>query len=429
MRGSLHALSAAAALVLLPAAPLATAAEPALEKPARTLTAPRRTPQIRRAVFQRFDAVQQAADAGEHDRALGMLDALAKDFDAGRSLNSYERANLFYFRGFIEDARGQTDAAARAYLQVLKQPGLPAIMEANTRYSLAQLQVSLGQWAQASAMLRAWFAISEDPLPEAHALLARSLHGQERHRDALTELDAAIAEAKRRNLAPQEGWYLLMRASAYAAGDLARTASALETLAGTWPRKEYFLQLAAVYGELGQAGKRVAAMEAPWLAGWLMEEQDLLGLAALYLENGLPARAAALLERELAAGRVSTTPDHLALLATAWENAREPALAIPKLDAAARLGGDGSLWLRLAALQLANGAPAGAVTSARAALMPGVKNPQGARVMLGRALYAAGRLQEAREAFALAGKEPADSAVAAKWLRFLEGEIAREEML
>jgi hypothetical protein len=142
MRGSLHALSAAAALVLLPAAPLATAAEPALEKPARTLTAPRRTPQIRRAVFQRFDAVQQAADAGEHDRALGMLDALAKDFDAGRSLNSYERANLFYFRGFIEDARGQTDAAARAYLQVLKQPGLPAIMEANTRYSLAQVQVS-----------------------------------------------------------------------------------------------------------------------------------------------------------------------------------------------------------------------------------------------------------------------------------------------
>jgi hypothetical protein len=61
--------------------------------------------------------------------------------------------------------------------------------------------------------------------------------------------------------------------------------------------------------------------------------------------------------------------------------------------------------------------------------MPGVKNPEGARVMLGRVLYAAGRLQEAREAFALAGEEPADSAVAAKWLRFLEGEIAREEML
>jgi hypothetical protein len=49
--------------------------------------------------------------------------------------------------------------------------------------------------------------------------------------------------------------------------------------------------------------------------------------------------------------------------------------------------------------------------------------------MLGRALYAMGRLQEARDTFALAGKEPGESAAAAKWLRFLEGEIARKALL
>ncbi len=429
MRRAVNALLAAALCAASACVPGARAAEAAAEKPARSATALRPTPHIRRVVFQRFDEVQRAADAGEHQKALGMLEAIARDFDDGRALNSYERANLFYFEGFIRDALGQSDAAARAYLQVLKQPGLPAIMESNTRYSLAQLQVSLGQWAQASAMLRAWFAISEDPLPEAHALLARALHGQERHRDALAELDAAVAEAKRRNLAPQEGWYLLMRASAYAAGDLARTASALEALAGTWPRKEYFLQLAAVCAERGQTARRVAAMEAPWLAGWLVDEQDLLGLAALYLEAGLPARAATLLDREIPAGRVSTTPEHLALLATAWERAQEPALAMPKLEAAARLGNDGALWLRLAALQLLNDEPAGAAGSARAALASAERRPEGARLMLGRALYAMGRLQEAREAFVLAGKEPGESAAAAKWLRFLDGEIAREQML
>lgn len=406
----------------------AAAPDPAAEKRDRA-TASRRTPQIRRAVFERFDAVQRTADAGEYEKALAMLDAVAKDFDGGRKLNSYERANLFYFRGFIEDARGNRDVAARAYLQVLKQPGLPVIMEANTRYSLAQLQVALGQWAQASAMMATWFRITEDPLPEAHALLARALYGQERHRDALRELDAALVEAQRRNLAPQESWYLLMRASAYAAGDLPRTARALESLAGQWPRKEYFLQLAAVYAEQGQPARRVAAMEAPWLAGWLVDEQDLLALAALYLETGLPARAAALLDREISAGRVGGTPANLALLATAWESAREPALAAPKLEAAARLGNDGALWMRLAALQLANAEPAGAAASARAALALGDRRPDGARLMLGRALYAMGRLQEAREAFVLAGKEPGDGAAAAKWLRFLEGEIARKEML
>ena len=430
MTARLHlSLLLVAACAALPGVPAASAAEPSADKPARSAAAARRTPQIRRAVFQRFDEVQRAADAGEHEKALGMLQALAKDFDDGRGLNSYERANLFYFQGFIEDARGKPDAAARAYLQVLKQPGLPAIMEANTRYGLAQLQVSLGQWKQAAAMLRAWFAITEDPLPEAHALFARALHGQERHSDALKELDAAVAEARRRHLAPQENWYLLMRASAYAAGDLARTAAALETLAAQWPRKEYFLQLSAVYAEQGDPARRVAAMEAPWLAGWLVDEQDLLALAALYLDAGLPARAAALLDAEITAARISTTPEHLALLATAWERAQEPALAMPKLESAARLGNDGALWLRLAALQLANEAPVGAAASARAALALGDRTPGGARLMLGRALYAMGRLQEAREAFVLAGKEPGESAAAAKWLRFLEGEIARQDLL
>ena len=184
-----------------------------------------------------------------------------------------------------------------------------------------------------------------------------------------------------------------------------------------------------MYAEQGDPARRVAAMEAPWLAGWLVDEQDLLALAALYLDTGLPARAAALLDTEITAARISTTPEHLALLATAWERAQEPALAMPKLEAAARLGNDGALWLRLAALQLANDSPAGAPASARAALALGDRTPGGARLMLGRALYAMGRLQEARDTFALAGKEPGESAAAAKWLRFLEGEIARKALL
>ena len=417
----------AASVPALPA--IADTGEPAARKPVYGLAAPRRTPQIRRAVFERFDEVQRTADAGEHGKALDMLDAVARDFDGGRGLNSYERANLFYFRGFIETARGNRDVAARAYLQVLKQPGLPAIMEANTRYSLAQLQVALSQWAQAAAMLHAWFAITEDPLPEAHALLARALHGQRLEQEALAEVDAAIAEAKRRHLAPQESWYLLMRAAAYAAGDLPRTARALERLAGEWPRKEYFLQLAAVYAQQGEPARRVAAMEAPWLAGWLVEEQELLGLAALYLENGLPLRAADLLGRELTAKRITTTPEHLVLLASALERAQEPVRAITALAAAARLGNDGGVWMRLAALQLANADAAGAEDSARAALALGDRRPEGARVMLGRALYAKGRLEEAREVFELAGKEPGESAAAGKWLRFLEGEIARKALL
>ena len=397
--------------------------------PARTAAITQRTPRMRPALFQRFAAVQRAAEGGDHAQALAMLEALAGDFDGGRTLNSYERANLYYFQGFIRDARGEREAAVLAYGQVLVQQGLPLTMEVNTRYALAQLHLALGQWTQAADMLVSWFAISDDPSPEAHVLLARARHEQGRSRDALKELDAAIDEARRRHLAPQEDWYLLMRTAAYGAGDLTRTAATLETLARDFLRKEYLLQLAAIAAELNQPARRVAAMEAAWLAGWLVDAQELLGMADLYLAVGLPVRAAALLEQELAAGRIAETPANLALIATAWQQAREPALAIPRLEAAARRGKDAQLWMRLAGLQLDHEQPAGAAESARAALALDGTAADGVRVLLGRALYEMGRLPEAREAFLLAQQEPASQPTAAQWLRFLDTEIARRELL
>ena len=418
----------ASPLWLLPASK-AVAGAAVSAAPARTAAITRRTPRMRPAVFERFAAVQRAAEGGDHAQALGMLESLSADFDGGRTLNSYERANLYYFRGFIRDARGEREAAVLAYRQVLTQQGLPLTMEVNTRYALAQLHLALGQWTQAADILVTWFAISDDPSPEAHVLLARARHEQGRNRDALKELDAAIAEARQRHLAPQEDWYLLMRTAAYADGDLKRTAVTLETLARDFPRKEYLLQLAAIEAELNQPARRVAAMEAAWLAGWLVDAQELLGMADLYLAVGLPVRAAALLEQELAAGRIAETPTNLALIATAWQQAREPALAIPRLEAAARLGKDAQLWMRLAGLQLDHEQPASAAESARAALALDGAAADGARVLLGRALYEMGRLREAREAFLLAQQEPASQATAAQWLRFLDTEIARRELL
>lgn len=415
-------------LWLLPASHASAAAEVSAA-PARTAAITQRTPRMRPALFQRFAAVQRAAEGGDHAQALAMLEALAGDFDGGRTLNSYERANLYYFQGFIRDARGEREAAVLAYGQVLVQQGLPLTMEVNTRYALAQLHLALGQWTQAADMLVSWFAISDDPPPEAHVLLARARHEQGRSRDALKELDAAIAEARRRHLAPQEDWYLLMRTAAYGAGDLTRTAATLETLARDFLRKEYLLQLAAIAAELNQPARRVAAMEAAWLAGWLVDAQELLGMADLYLAVGLPVRAAALLEQELAAGRIAETPANLALIATAWQQAREPALAIPRLEAAARRGKDAQLWMRLAGLQLDHEQPAGAAESARAALALDGTAADGVRVLLGRALYEMGRLPEAREAFLLAQQEPASQPTAAQWLRFLDTEIARRELL
>ena len=85
--------------------------------------------------------------------------------------------------------------------------------------------------------------------------------------------------------------------------------------------------------------------------------------------------------------------------------------------------------MRLAGLQLDHEQPASAAESARAALALDGAAADGARVLLGRALYEMGRLREAREAFLLAQQKPASQAAAAQWLRFLDTEIARRELL
>lgn len=388
-----------------------------------------RSPRIRSALIARLDAVQQAADAGRLDEALGLLDAIRRDHDGGRALNAYERANLYYFYGFIQDARGDREAAARAYAEVLAQRGLPTAMAQSTRFSLAQVQAALGQWEKAAGLLEAWLRAADTPTPEAHALLARALHELGRESRALAEIDKALRLAREENVAPQEGWYLVMRAAAYANGDLPRTARTLEELAARWPRKDYFLQLSAIYAETGDVPRRVAAMEAAWLAGWLQTEPELLGLAYLYLDAGLPLRAAAMLEQEIAAGRVAATAANLELAGTAWRQAREPARAIVKWQAAAALAKDAGLWLRLAGLQLDDDRPADAAEAVRAALaLGGGERPDSARLLLGTALYRLGRLEEARDEFRTARRDPRSRQEAAQWLRYLDAEMARREM-
>lgn len=390
---------------------------------------PRRGARMRPAVFERLAAAQRAAEIGRHDEAIALLQALERDFGGGRTLNAYERANLHYFRGFIHEARGEGPEAIAAYGRVLAERGLPPTMTSNTRYALARLHLEAEHWAQAAALLEAWFRDAEKPPPDAHAKLARAWYGLGKHARALSEIDTALAVARRRQLPPQEGWFLLMRAAAFDSGDIARTRRALETLAGEWPRKEYFLQLGAVYGQAGEPARRVAAIEAAWLAGWLTSEQELLSLAYLYLESGLPRRAATLIEGGFAATRIARNPANLGVLAAAWQQAGEPQRSLLPLREATGPDADAAQWLRLAGLELQLGEPAAAARSARAALTAGGgERPDAARILLGTALFEAGRMDEAREAFLAAARDPRSRDEATRWVRYLETETARRAM-
>lgn len=390
----------------------------------------RATPTLRHDVFTRLAAAQRAAEAGNLDGAERLLAALEREFSGARALNSYELANVHNFRAYIHYTRQDYPAAILAWERVLAQPDLPQAMEAGTRYSLAQLYVATSDWKRAAAMLEAWFRLADDPAPESHVLLAQAHYQLGQHAEALAAIERALAEARSRGQPPRENWYLLQRMASYASGDLKATAKALGVLAERWPRKEYFVQLAGILGELGEAGRQLAALEIAYRGGWLDGERELLNLAYLYLGNETPIRAARVLERGLEDGRIAPGARNLELLGAALRQARENRRAIEVLERAAREGGDAELWVRVAGLQLEENADEQAVAAARRALeLGGGRRPDSTRIVLGMALYNLGRHAEARAAFAEAARDERSRQSAEQWLRFLDAEIARAEQL
>jgi len=430
IRRGLRRLGVAAVLLALPAL-LAPAGWPgASSARAEDAQATRRTPTLRNEVHAKLADVQQAAEVGDFATAERLLAALQAEFSGKRALNSYELANVHNFYAYIYYSQQKHPEAIRAYEKVLAQPGLPGAMETGTRYSLAQLYVATADWKRAAAMLESWFRIAEEPAPEAWMLLAQTNYQIGEYERALGNIDKGMAEARRRGMAPKENWYLLARMISYDKGDLRRTASVLEVLARQWPRKDYFVQLSAIHGELKDEPRQLAAMEVAYLAGWLDDERELVNMAYLYLGADMPWKAARVLEKGLEAGKVEAGAKNLELIGIALRQARENRHAIVYLERAAALAGDAEMWARLANLQLDEDASEQAVEAARKALaMGGGRRPDHTQVVLGMALYNLGRYDEARAAFTEAGRDPRSEQVATQWLHFLQTEIARAAQL
>jgi tetratricopeptide (TPR) repeat protein len=412
----------------LPAANVAHAEQ--RELPARPPPATRRTPTLRNHVFEQLAAAQKAAEAGDFAAAQRLLEALTRERGGEQALNSYELANVYNFYAFIYYEQRRYQDAIAAYGKVLAQPGLPAAMETGTRYSLAQLYFVTEDWKRAATMLESWFRVAPEPAPEAYILLAQAQYRLEDYDRALRNVEAGMAAARRHGQEPRENWYLLARAIHYDKGDLRSTAGALETLARKWPKKDYFVQLSGIYGELKDDKAQLAALETAYLSGWLTSERELVNLAYLYLSAGTPIKAARVLDAGMQAGQIEAGAANLELLGVALRQARENREAIPYLARAAAVAGDGESWARLASIQLDEDASKDAVKSARKALsLGGGRRPDNTRIVLGMALYNLGRYEEARTAFTEARRDARSEKIASQWLRFLDAEIERARRL
>ncbi len=381
----------------------------------------KKTPALREKVYEILTEAQTFGENDQFEEALSTLRRLEKFKD----LNSYEAANMHSFYAFIYYQQENYRGAIQAYEKVLAQPDLPETMRTQSIYALGQLYFTVENYPKAIEMLEIWFRDANNPGPEPYIFLSQAYYQQKRYREAVGPLDTGIRIARERNRPIKENWLLLKRVYHYELKEYDKVAQVLNQLIALYPKRDYWTQLSAVYGELGQTDRQLAVLELAYMQNYLDRSQDLRNLAQLFMLNGVPLRGGQVLEKAMNENLVDSDFSNLRLLSQAWSTAREDDSALPVLQRAARQAPDGKLDLRVAYTLMNQDQFVEAADAAREALRKGgLRNPDEARLLIGTALFNADRLSEARAAF-----EQADGSRARQWLSHISKEEQRREML
>ena len=412
--------------LLLIAMFLATPAGPVAAQDSTAPVRTERTPALREFVFKSLSRVRELADQGQGSEALAELDKLL----ARSNLNDYEAAMAWNLSAYLNYQAEQYAAAIAGYEKVVAQERIPLSLRAGALYSTAQLKFLTDDYDGASQALIEWFSVAESPGADAYLFLGQIHYQRKDYKAAAAAVEAAMRFARQGGRDIPENWYLLQRVVYWELKDYPKLLDALASLVEHYPKREYWLQLAAVYDELGRDAEYLAVMETAYEQGLLESESDLVRLAQLYMEAEMPYKGARLLDEAMAAGRVEETARNLGLLGDAWVLAREYRRAIDTLYRAQEVAPDPDLTLRMAQLQLELGDYREAAESALAAARAdGLAHPGRAWIVRGLALYNLEDFPPAEEAFLQAARYEDTRKLATGWVGFVERERDRQQRL
>lgn len=387
----------------------------------------KRSQVIGQKVFKVLEQAQVANDAKDYPQALSLLDGLmAKP----KRLNSFEKATIYNFYAVIYYQTEQLDKAKKAYKNVLKQKDIPEGLRNNSLFSLAQLLFVTEDYPTSIRVLQKWYGLVENVKPDAYMLEAQAHYQLGDYQAAEKPILKALGAAKKRKQRPKENWLGLLRAVYYELNNYERAAKVLEVMVRLYPKKVYWTQLAGMYGLQGRQKDQLATMHAANEAGYLDKESELVNMARLYLAEQAPYGAVRVMKAGLESQKIEDSVQNLQLYAQALSLAQEYEAQLPVLEKAAEKSGEGKHYVYLGQAQAALGRWKSAASAYQQALQIGELEREGSVLMqLGMARYNAKQYQAARKAFIKAIEFPKNEKQASNWLKFVEGEIKRQEAL
>lgn len=399
------------------------------EKPAKT----RRVPTISEQTFKRLSKVQEFVDAKDYNSAI----AEAQDLLGGRSLNGNEIAQIQNLLGFAYFSKEDYAGAIRAYQVILAQgDSVPEGLEVSTIYTLAQLHAVRDNFKKALEMMRLWLTKANNPGPDPYVFMSQLEYQDKNYRSATQLLEKAIGIAKERNQPIKENWWGLLNFLYYEQENYPKVVEILEILVREFPKRQYWVQLAGMYGQRGDDKKQLHAMEAAFTAGMLSQPTDFVNLSGLLMQEEVPYRAAKILESAMKDKGVERSSRNLQSLGQAWQMSQEVDKAIPVFEEAGRKADDGKIYERLASLYLDKDDYDKCVAAADNALNKGgLRRAQQVLVVKGMCQYNDDQLNSARTTFTrardIARREEDDTTLrmTQQWIGFINREANRREQL
>jgi tetratricopeptide (TPR) repeat protein len=421
-------VSSTVAAIAVPA--LASAAE---EAPSQKPTKTRRVPTLTESTYKKLAEVQAAVDAKNFQGALGILNSML----ATKNLNGNELGQIHNMFAYAYYSLENFPKAIYHYEQVIAQGDqVPEGLEVGTLYSLAQLSFVNDQYQKALDYMRRWLARATNPGAEPHIFMGQVYYQMKDYPNAVKQIEEGMRIARERGIAPKENWFQLLAFLYYEQEKWPKVIEVLEVLVRDFPKREYWIQLAGVYGQEGLEKKQLHAMEAAHAAKFLNKETDVVSFAGLLMQEEVPYRAAKYLAQGIKEGVVTDSSKNLQMLGQAWQVAQSVDEAIPVFQKAAAKSDDGEIYSRLASLYLEKDAFKDCIASADNALRKGgLKKIQATHVVRGMCLFNDQQLSAARNAFTEGGRiarqrgDETNVKICSQWVTYIDREASRREQI
>jgi len=335
----------------------------------------------------------------------------------------YGRARILQTLGSVAIQDGDHEKALDYLERCIKEEALQPEDQLKTLFQVGQLQTMLQRYDAAIETLESWISQVETPTPSSYYTLAVTYYSAERPEDALAPALKAVEISVD---TPREQWYRLLLSPHLDRQEYPEALALLDDIILHYPNKAYWGQMAAIYSELDQPAKRLAVQQLAKGEGFITESRDLMRVAQMLMVEGLPHRGAAIMKAGLEDGSIEPTKMAYQTYSDTLLQSREWGLAVEPLAKAADLHEDGSLFVRLAQVNLQLGDWGGARNSLDAAFEKGDLGDEGqAHILYGIAAFNDKKWASAKRAFSRASRYEGTADVAGKWSAYVDREKAR----